>query len=851
VLKIPAFGNTQTVVRHLQAPSFMKKLLTSILCLSPAFVLLAQDNSNGDSSWKKIYRETAPRINDLVHTKLDARFDFDKAYMYGKAWITFKPHFYSTDSLTLDAMGIDIHKVAVLKGATMKDLNYRYDNWQLKITLDRLYKGGELCTIYIDYTAKPDEIKEADKDLHEIDGIGGLQFSNPRGEIKTVPTQLWTLGETEQNSIWVPTIDKPNQKSTEEIYMTVPDKFVTLSNGKLIGQMKNNDGTRTDHWKMDLPNAPYLFFMAAGEYAVIKDSWKGKEISYYVEKDYAPVARRIFGITPAMIGFFSKLTGVDYPWSKYSQITSRHPGLAMENTSATLVSDGEQQDARELTDGNRAEPTIAHELFHQWFGDYVTCESWSNITLNESFADLGQVLWNEYKHGKDSGEAKNFSYLSFYLSDTSNANKDLVPFYYAMRDDAFNQLSYQKGSCILTMLRYYVGDSAFFKSINLYLTTNKFKSAEAQNLRLAFEEVTGKDLNWFWNQWYYSNGHPKLDIHYSYDEANMKVKVVVNQTQASDKLFILPVAIDIYHGLNKQRFQVWLRNKEDSFNFPMTKPDLVNFDGDKILVAEKKENKTLAEYIYQYNHAGNYVDRREAIDFAAKNQTDTNAIEFLKLALEDKYAGLRNYTIGKLDFKNESVKLSVEPLLVELAKKDSNRIIKATAIRQLSQYKNPAYTALFKAFVNDSSYTVSGASLFALSVVDSADALNEAKRLSAFPSKGRLSNAIISILVGSDDGSSGDMVLGFIERMNMWQNKFQILQPIGNFLIKTKNTDILKRGVDDIISCRDAIPAAYRNRPVSFINGTLLKNLMAKKKEAGLVEQADYIQSKLPAENNK
>ena len=838
------------VVRHLQEPSIMRKLLTSILCLSSAFVLLAQDNSNGDSSWKKIYRQTATRINDLVHTKLDARFDFNKAYMYGKVWITCKPHFYSTDSLTLDAMGMDIHKVAIVKGATMKDLNYRYDNWQLKITLDRVYKGGELCTIYIDYTAKPDEIKKADKDLHEIDDIGGLQFSNPRGETKAVPTQLWTLGETEQNSVWLPTIDKPNQKSTEEIYMTVPDKFVTLSNGKLMSQKKNKDGTRTDYWKMDLPHAPYLFFMAAGEYVVINDSWKGKEISYYVEKDYAPMARRIFGVTPEMIGFFSKLTGVDYPWPKYSQITSRHPGLAMENTSATLVSDGIQRDARELADGNNGESTIAHELFHQWFGDYVTAESWSNITLNESFADLGEVLWDEYKHGKDSGEAKNFSNLSLYLRDTSNADKDLVPFYYAMRDDAFNQLSYEKGSCILNMLRHYVGDSAFLKSVNLYLTTNKFKSAEAQNLRLAFEEVTGKDLNWFWNQWYYGSGHPKLNIHYSYDENDKKVQVIVNQTQ-TDKLFTLPVAIDVYHGLSKSRFQVCIRNRADTFYFVTAKPDLVNFDAEKILVGEKQENKTLAEYIYQYKHAGNYVDRREAIDFAAKNQTDSNAIEFLKLAVNDKYAGLRNYTIGILDFKNERIKLSVEPLLAELAKKESNRIIKANAIRQLAQYKNPAYTPIFKAFVNDSSYTVSGSSLSALFVVDSADALNEAKRLSAYPSKGRLSNAIISILIRSDDGSSGDMVLGFIERMNMWQNKFQILQPIGNFLIKTKNTDILKRGVDDIISCRDATPAAYRGRTVSFINGTLLKNLIAKKKEAGLVEQADYIQSKLPAENNK
>jgi len=846
---MPPQQQALAVERHLRESSIMKKLLVAILYLCFAVAISAQSNSSGDNSCKKVYRETATRINDLVHTKLDAKLDFNKAYMYGKVWLTCKPHFYSTDSLTLDAMGMEIHKVALVKGSIMKDIAYQYDKWQLKINLDKIYKEGERYTIYIEYTAKPDEIKEADKELHEIDDVGGLKFSNPQGKIKGVPIQLWTVGETEQNSVWMPTIDKPNQKSTEEIYMTVPNNFVTLSNGKLVSQRKNKDGTRTDYWKLDLPHAPYLFFMAAGDYAVIKDSWKDKEILYYVEKPYAPTAKRMFGLTPEMISFFSRITGVDYPWPKYAQITSCHPGLAMENTSATLMSDGEQQDERELADGNRTEQTIAHELFHQWFGDYVTAESWSNITLNESFADFGEILWCNHKHGKDSGDAKNFTNLNFYLADKENVNKPLVPFYYALRDDAFNQLSYAKGSCILNMLFNFVGDSAFFKSINVYLTTNKFKSAEAQQLRLAFEEVTGKDLNWFWNQWYYGSGHPKLDIQYSYDESNNRVQVIVNQTQP-DKSFVLPVAIDVYHGLNKSRFQVWVKNKADTFYFTTTKPDLINFDGDKILVAEKIENKTLAEYNYQYKYAGSYVDRREAIDFVAKNQTDTNAMELLKSALKDRYAGLRNYALGKIDFKNKKTQLVLEPVLVELAIKDSNRIIKANAIRQLGQYRNTKYAPLFKSFINDSSYTLSGAALFALFLADSVAGIKEAKRLSVYPSRGWLSTGIISILVRSEDGSSGNIVLGFFERMKFWKDKIQALPSIDKFLLKTKSLSVLKRGIDDIVSCRDALPAAYSRWKIS-INEGLLNGLLLKKKQAGLIEQAAYIQSKLPAENNK
>jgi aminopeptidase N len=812
---------------------------------------MAQPNAAPkDTSWKKEFRETATRINDLVHTKLEAKFDYDHSYLNGKVWITLNPHFYSTDSLTLDAKGMDIHKLAIVKGTAMNELKYKYDGWQLRITLDKKYKGSEKYTVYIDYTAKPNEVEV--KGSAAINDAKGLYFINPKGEEKDKPTQIWTQGETEATSVWVPTIDKPNQKTTDEIYMTVPAKYVTLSNGQLVSQKKNTDGTRTDYWKMDLPHAPYLFFMGVGDYAIIKDSWKGKEVSYYVEKEYAPVARKIFGLTPEMIGFYSKITGVDYPWYKYAQITGRdYVSGAMENTTATLHSDAAQQDARELTDNNAWESVVAHELFHQWFGDYVTTESWSNITLNESFANYSETLWNEYKYGKDAGDAQNYQDMQGYLGSRSTG-KDLVRFYYNDKEDVFDAVSYNKGGRILHMLRNYVGDSAFFKALNLYLTTNKFRSAEAQNLRLAFEEVTGRDLNWYWSQWYYGSSNPNLDINYSYDDATKKERVIVNQVQSGDKVFKLPVAVDIYNGASKTRFNVWAKNKADTFYFDASqKPDLVNFDGDKILLCTKKENKTLDEYIYQYKYAGSYLDRREAIEFAAKNQADPKAVDFLKLTLKDRYDGLRNLVIGRLDMTKDNVKKEVETVLFDLAKNDSKRIVKAAAIAKLGQYNNPAYISFFKSAVNDSSYTVSGNALEALAGVDSLSALNEAKRLAAQPSKGKLAAAITNIVIESGDESSADMILKRFEKMSLSQAKFNLLQSIGGFLAKTSNMDIVKRGIDDIVTFRDAIPEAFRGQTDPFINGVLLKGLVTSKTQAGLKDQADYIKSKLPEADKK
>ena len=519
--------------------------------------------------------------------------------------------------------------------------------------------------------------------------------------------------------------------------MTVPDKYVTLSNGKLSGQKKNADGTRTDYWKMDLPHAPYLFFMGVGDYAIVKDSYKGKEVAYYVEKEYAPVARRIFGNTPEMIDFYAKITGIEFPWVKYDQIVGRdYVSGAMENTTCTLHEENAQQDARELVDGNNWEDVIAHELFHQWFGDLVTTESWSNLTLNESFADYSETLWNEHKYGKDAADAVTYKDMQLYLADPTNPSKDLVRFHYADKEDMFDMVTYSKGSRILNMLRNYVGDSAFFKSLNVYLSANKFKTAEAHQLRLAFEEVTGEDLNWFWNQWYYGSGHPKLNIDYVYDDAAKTVKVIINQTQDGTKVFRVPLAIDIYNGAQKYRHKIWIENKTDTFSFAYTaKPDLVNVDGDKILLCEKTDNKTLDNFIHQYKHAGLYLDRREAIDYCAGLQSDPKALELLKTAMKDRFYGLRNYTLDQLDFKNDTVKQAAEPILADLAKNDPKTIVRAKAIELLAQYKNPVYKNLFQKATSDSSYSVAGNALEALAEIDMIAATEIAQKFSKLPAK--------------------------------------------------------------------------------------------------------------------
>ncbi len=813
----------------------MKKIYLIGLLLFAATSIFAQqgndDDLSQDTSWKAEYRGSYPRTNDLVHTKLDVRFDYQKQWMYGKEWVTLQPHFYPTDSLTLDAKGIEIKELSVMKGAIKVPLKYINNGLQLRITLDKLYKGGEKYILYIDYISKPNDLKV--RGSAAILGAKGLYFINPLGK-DDGPTQIWTQGETESNSAWFPTIDKPDQKTTQEITMTVPSKYVTLSNGLMTSSKKNADGTRTDTWKMDLPNAPYLFFMGVGDYAIVKDHHSKLPVNYYVEKQYESVAKKIFGETPAMIGFYEKITGVPYPWPKYDQIVGREfVSGAMENTTATLHQESAYQNARQLVDGNSWENTIAHELFHHWFGDLVTTESWSNITLNESFANYSEVLWNEFRYGKDAGDMVNFDDMQGYLMSGSS-NKDLVRYYYKDKEDVFDAVSYNKGGRILNMLRNYVGDSAFFKSLNKYLVANKFKSAETAQLRLAFEDVTGQDLHWFWNQWYYGSGQPDLTINYDYQPG--RARVVVEQTQKTSKIFKLPIAIDVYKGAAKLRYKVWLQNAADTFYFASTtKPTLINVDADKVLLAVKKDNKTAAEFEQQYKYASLYLDRREALDYFAKNKLST-----LALGLNDKFWDLRLFTLEKLEGSTTYAVPSVLSTIEQMASKDPNKRVQAAALSILAKTKDVLYKPIFARFVNDSSYSVSGAALEGLANLDQTEAYNLAKKFSS-DAKGKLGVVVSKIMYANASEADFEELYNVYKNAAPSQAKIQESVLFANYLVKVKNPENVKKGVDEIMNYRKLVPEQYHQ----YIDPGFKKifdKIAVAQKNAGNTDVVNYLE---------
>lgn len=669
-----------------------------------------------------IYRAEKEKKFSLMHTKLKVDFNFSNKTMNGEAWITAKPYFYPSDVLVLDAKAMLIHSVTM----NGKKLAHEYKDYILKINLPKEYKRGEVFTVYIKYTAQPEKVKQQGSTA--ITSAKGLYFINADGADKNKPTQIWTQGETEASSCWFPTIDSPNQKTTQEIYITVPKKYKTLSNGVLVSQ-KNNGATRTDYWKLDQKHAPYLFFMGVGEYEIIKDSYKNIPVDYYVEKKYAGVAKDIFGHTPEMIGFFSKLTGIEYPWNKYSQIVARdYISGAMENTTAVIHGERAYQTAGQLIDENVQENTIAHEVFHHWFGNLVTTESWSNLALNESFANYSEYLWREYKYGKENADAHLFEEIQAYKRG-KNEQKKLVRYYYADKEDMFDAVSYNKGGAILHMLRKYLGDAAFFEGLNVYLTENKYKAAEVHQLRLALEKVSGKDLNWFFNQWFFGSGHPKVQVSYDYNTLEKTVTINIYQTQTDE--FKFPLAIDIFQGNKKTRYHVFVDNNDASFTFKFEgrSPTLLLVNADGVILGDFQENKVLSDYINQLKYAENYTHKREALLEVAKRQDSKEAFEAIAAALQDDFYKTRILALENINLINKFTKKNVINKIRAMADSDPKTLVQAAAIETLGKLTDPELRPIFLKALESKSYTVLGKALVAMYYIDKEFAVKKSKEI--------------------------------------------------------------------------------------------------------------------------
>jgi len=740
------------------------------------------------SGKKPFYNASKKRVNDIIHTKLELSFNWEKQYAYGKANLKIKPYFYETDVLVLDAKGFELNEVAIKNGGSKKALNYKYDGAKINIELDRVYNRNETYDIFIDYIAKPNELANT-KGSAAITQRKGLYFINPLNEEEDKPRQFWTQGETEASSCWFPTIDSPNERTSQEIYLTVEEAHKTISNGLLINSKSNGDGTRTDYWKQDIPHAPYLFMIASGPFSEIKDRWKNIETNYYVDEEYAPYAKEVFGNTGEMLDFFSTKFGMQYPWDKYHQVVVHDfVSGAMENTSAVIHYDGLHQTDRDLLDGTK-EDIIAHEAAHHWFGDWVTCESWANIPLNEAFATWSEIIWEEHKYGRDAAEFKISTDRAWYFDEAESYQVPLIRYYYEKKEDMFDRHSYQKGGQVLWMLQEYLGDEAYYEGLKKYLNDNAQQTVEIHDLRIALEEVCGEDLNWFFNQWFMKPGHPVLTVESSYDAELGKAIVAVRQEQET-QLFRLPIKIDIYTNNNIETKEVIIKERESVFTFNTTEhPQLIDFDAGNYLLAEITEDKSLNHWVYQFNNTKGFLNHLEAFVAITQNyDIEAETEEIIIAALDNPFWYIRELAISNLYINSDNSAI-VKEKLFDIADNDEKSDVRRAAINKITNEGWDVEENKILNWLANKSYKVSAAGLAALIEKNPDLAIEKAEALKE-ETNNEILSGVASVFATSADTKYNDFYKNYYKKARSF-GKYGAIRNYSKYLTEIDDEDML------------------------------------------------------------
>jgi len=537
--------------------------------------------------WSRPLQVERDRAFDFLHYRVDLTFDLDARVFRGENRITLTPLSGGVDRVELDAEEIVIEGV---RGEHGEDLSFLQGDTSLVVTLSRPLAFGDTAELVVAYRGRDPEngffFDEASED-------------HPR----MVSTDAWP----DEAHHWIPLYDYPNDRVTHELIITVPSGNKVLSNGRLVGVTENEDeGTSTWHWSQDLPHATYLLMLAIGPYSVLEDSLGALPIHYWVYPGAEGDAAWIFEKTPRMIAFYEDLFDYPYPWAKYDQVTTPHVGGGAEATSATILGQGVIHDRRAEQDFSW-ERVIAHEIAHQWWGDLVTLREWSHTWLNESFGTYSDYLWTRHEKGEDEGAWDLLGKKNQYLAEARTRYMRPIVFpRYDRPHDNFDAHTYPKGAVILHQLRQILGDDAFFRTLSTFLREHAFQPVDTHDFTKTVKTVTGRNLDWFFDQYLFRPGHPVFEVRSRWDGAAGEVRMEIDQVQARDHgvpIYRTPVRIGIVTPSGKRIETVWLERERESFAFDCPEqPLLVRFDEGNWLLKEWRYQKSLEELLYQASH---------------------------------------------------------------------------------------------------------------------------------------------------------------------------------------------------------------------------------------------------------
>ena len=453
----------------------------------------------------------------------------------------------SVDSFFLDGILMDVKSVT-LNG---RAVGFHVDSAGIYVVpappLSWVTAAGAAAedSVTVEYSATP---------RHGLYFIG---WDDPRNLSRK---QIWSQGEATDNRAWIPMYDEPNDKVVSEVIVHFDKTYQVLSNGRLVSVLENADGTKTWDYQMSHPHAPYLIMLGIGKYA-IKDTFSasGVPMHQYYYPDWADRLTPTYQYSEAMMDFFEQEIGLRFPWESYSVIPVQdYMYGAMENTTATIYGDFYMSDRRGVLDRSFV-GVNAHELAHQWFGDYVTARSDAHGWLQESFATYYSQLFDRQIYGED--------YFQWERRGTANAALDESQrnLYGVANSGSGSVRVYGKGAFVLDMLKYVVGGrEAYNKGILHYLLRHPYGNVDTHEFLVDMEESTGMDLQWFWDEWLNRGGEPayQVELEDHVDQSSLIVSQHVlpgGVTGYKDGLFKMPVIIELHYtdgDVSRGRFMI-------------------------------------------------------------------------------------------------------------------------------------------------------------------------------------------------------------------------------------------------------------------------------------------------------
>ncbi len=591
---------------------------------------------------------------DVTTYRVALRIDFERREIIGTTQIGLRVladtlrHVgldFCTNNMAVDSVGL----AAV--GATV-----RPDS--LLLTLDRPYTRGETLRVAVSYRGRP----------RAEDNFPVFSW----GQVNGHPS-VFSDNEPYYARCWFPCRDYPGDKADSvDMIITVPKPLVVASNGVLRSVQENGDGTRTFFWHESYPITTYLMAIGVADFRIFEEPYVSvagdtMPVIDFLYPDSYNAAKEDLNITVPAIQTYASLWG-EYPFvrEKYGQVQYGGPWGGMEDQTVTMLNDAY------FTGHHRADLVVVHELSHQWWGDCISPKEFGHVWLNEGFATLAEGLWLEQRYGPD-------AYRTFMNSTMTVALTQMAPIYRYPGSRVIVGVVYDKGACVLHMLRRLVGDSVFFASLRDYKERFAYGVATTEDLQHVFEEHTGRDWGWFFQQWIYEPGHPVVSWDWTAQKSDTGlgyiVKGFLEQVQTTGpRAFQIPVKVLARNQDSSFTWTGWMDGRSLDFAFEVPwEPSEVILDPDQDVLMEQKQatrpvpERVAWEYREVSGNGNGRWDPGESIGVIVRYRNAGRGVDDLTLAVEPVGDDLSSSTVSVAlgPFEHGDTVGTAQPIVIE------------------------------------------------------------------------------------------------------------------------------------------------------------------------------------------